>query len=403
MSRSAYRTVLVCVLLTVGVLGCRQGAPAKIDTGDGGADAVFDDAAPADATDDAAPADATDGAAVDAVQTDAPPLGLVAVISNLIPRSLYLQTLAASGTLTTRAVLPVPEAAQAFTSSVDGRFLYVLGRTVASLSVDPATAGLTAINESVTGLSNWAGIAVHPGRQWMILSDNTSGLAVFGLRPDGGIVQPPGAIVTGQVASDLTWDPTGKYLFALSCYTDVVTRYAFDADTGALAVQSPALPAPDVGPGRLVFHPSGNTAYMLNIRGQSVTSFAYDAATGTLAQPETASILASASPSSSAFCYPGHLVVHPSGRFAYATTDQGAGEVAIMSIAASGRLTVVDHEDYFLFRGADALAIDPTGTFLLVGDTSGGLQVFKIDQGDGRLTYVTFGLQGVLALAFLPG
>src|SRR5207247_9695508 len=146
--------------------------------------------------------------------------------------------------------------------------------------------------------------------------------------------------------------------FARSWYTRVITGYALDADTGALAVQSPELPAPDVGPGRLVFHPSGKTAYILNVRGQSVTSFAYNATTGALAQPETVSILASASPYSSTWCYPGHLVVHPSGRFAYATTDQGGGEVAIMAIGSSGRLTVVDHEDYFLFRGADALAID---------------------------------------------
>jgi 6-phosphogluconolactonase len=398
------------LLLVAGVFGCRERATVKVDVGDAGADAGFDDIAPTDAAVDAAPADAAvadatpaDAAVVDVVETDGQPLGLVAVISNLIPRSVYLQTLAASGTLTTRAVLPVPEAAQAFTSSADGRFLFVLGRRVASFAVDRATAGLTAINESVTGLSNWAGLAVHPGRRWLILSDNTSGIAVFGLQPDSAIVQPPGALVTTQVASDLTWDPTGKYLFALSCYTDVIARYVFDADTGALVVQAPALPAPDLGPGRLVFHPSGKTAYMLNIRGQSVTSFAYDAETGALAQPETASLLASASPDLTAFCYPGHLVVHPSGRFAYATTDQSAGQVAIMSIAASGRLTVVDHEDYFLFRGADALAIDPTGTFLLVGNTAGGLQVFRIDQTDGRLTYVTFGLQGVVALAFLPG
>jgi len=391
-----HRAVSLWVLLAAAMVGCRGGAAQKVDAGivsEAGADAVTDAAAPSDGADDAV---------VDAVLADVQPLGLVAAISGLTPRSVYVRSLEASGTVTAKADLPAPESAQAFTSSADGRFLYVLGRTVAAYAVDSATASLTAINESITGLSNWAGIAVHPGRRWLILSDNTSGLAVFGLREDGGIAQPPGAIVTAQVASDLTWDPTGKYLFALSCYTDVVTRYAFDATTAALTVQLPALPAPDVGPGRLVFHPSGKTAYMLNIRAQSVTSFAYEGQTGTLTQPETASILASGPPASTPFCYPGHLVVHPSGKFAYATTDQGAGQVAIMSIAPSGRLSVVDHEDYFLFRGADGLAIDPTGKYLLVGNTSGGLQVFQIDQNDGRLTYVTFGLQGVVALAFIP-
>ena len=420
---------LVCVALWASVLGCHgagagprdagltDGQPARDAPADGGvpSDAEVQggpdvlgaedgtSAPPDGAPLDAAPLDAAppDGAPLDAVPPDGAPLGIIAAISSLNPPMVHLQALAATGVLGPRASALAPEAGQSFAVSPDGRFLYVLGRRVAAFSIDPLTSSLTPINETVTGLSNWAGITVDPSGRWLIISDNTQGIAVFGTRPDGGVAEPMGAVALGQVASDLTWDPSGKFLFALSCLTDVVARYAFDTQTGALHEQTPRLSPPGAGPARLVFHPSGKTAYLLNIRAQTVTSFQYDAGTGVLTAPETAALGQAGPTSGTSLCYPGHLVVHPSGKLAYATTAESAGSVAIMTIADTGRLTVVGHESYFLFRGADALAIDPTGTFLLVGNTSGALETFRIDPNGGGLAYVTHGLSSTVALTFL--
>jgi len=304
--------------------------------------------------------------------------------------------------LTTGGIVQIPEAALDFTRSADGRFLYVLGRKVASFAVEPANLLLTALNEVETSLSNWSGLAVDPSRQWLMLSDNTYGIVAFGLRPDGTVVRPNGATLTGQRVSEITFDPAGKILFGLSCSDDIVFRYAFDADNGTLREQTPPVPMPMAGPAQIAFHPTMKVAYVLSSKDQTATSFEYDATTGTLSAPDTIPLVAAGSQALLGYCGPGHIVVHPSGKVAYATTSEGGGSVTVMSVSTSGRLTVVGHEHYFLFRGADALAIDPSGTHLLVGNTAGGLQVFKIDPNDGLLTYVSFGVQGVHALQFLP-
>jgi len=421
MSRASVRVIfrvifraLACLTVAWALAGC-GGTRASDD--DGGSPPLDGSAPEVDASDEDAPAkpetidaETDDGTDAGAGAPDAPsadaggdqtPLAQLGLVVALAPPKVYLLSLDANGTVTQRAAAPAPDAPMALARSTDDRFVYVVGRKIAALSVDRAAAALGAINELDAGLPNWTGLTVDPTRQWLVVSDRMRGLTVLGLSPDGSIVAAPGAGTSAQVAHDVTFDPSGKFTFAASCDQDLVIRHAWDAGQGTLLLPTTPVARAGSGPKRVVFHQSGQTAYVLNVKEQTVTSFDYEGATGTLAAPETVSIGDPAYPPLLGYCDGGHLVVHPSGQLAYATTTTGGGSVTILSVAPSGRLTVVGYEHYVLFRGADPLAIDPTGTFLLVGNTSGSLQVFRIAPGDGHLTHVGGGLSGTSALQFL--
>src|SRR6185295_14442003 len=110
---------------------------------------------------------------------DARPLGLFAALA---PPMIHLLSLDTAGNLIDRAAAPVPDVALQLARAADGRFLYVLGRKIASYEVDAAAPGLAVVNDTDTALPNWTGIAVDHGRRWLIVSDRMTGIAVFGLQ-----------------------------------------------------------------------------------------------------------------------------------------------------------------------------------------------------------------------------
>ena len=81
------------------------------------------------------------------------------------------------------------------------------------------------------------------------------------------------------------------------------------------------------------------------------------------------------------------IVVHPSGKFLYASNRAGVDTITIFSIDASkgtlkdtGRVSTKG-------RTPRSFAIDPTGAYLLAANQeSGNVVVFKIDPSTGALT-----------------
>src|SRR5438132_4074150 len=115
--------------------------------------------------------------------------------------------------MTHRSILPAPDAALELARSPDGRFVYVFGRKIAAFAVDKGTATLTPLNEFDHGLPNWSGIAVDPSQRWLLVGDKVRGIDVIGLDADGRLATSAAAGAT-QVTEDLTFDPSGRRVFA---------------------------------------------------------------------------------------------------------------------------------------------------------------------------------------------
>jgi 6-phosphogluconolactonase len=164
---------------------------------------------------------------------------------------------------------------------------------------------------------------------------------------------------------------------------DQVFAYPFNSVNGTLE-QDPHITKTNAGAGprHLVFNSEGTLLYVINELQSSVTTYAYDAASGGLRELNTSSTLPDGFSGRSSAA---EIALHPSGKFLYAST-RGPDSIAVFSIGARGSLTRVE------FVPVDGktprnFAIDPTGSWLLVGDQeSDKVVVFRINRKTGRLT-----------------
>jgi 6-phosphogluconolactonase len=162
--------------------------------------------------------------------------------------------------------------------------------------------------------------------------------------------------------------------------------YKFDVAKGSLTLNQPpfAKASAGAGPRHFTFDRSGKFGYVLDEMGSTVEAFSYDASAGVLHPVQTISSLPKD--------FTGHndaaeIVIHPSGRFLYAS-NRGHDSIAVFAIdPAKGTLTPVE---YASTKGNSPrnFEIDPTGTRMVVGnEKSDNMAVFKIDRSSGRLTF----------------
>ncbi len=182
----------------------------------------------------------------------------------------------------------------------------------------------------------------------------------------------------------VTLDAENRFALVADLGIDRVVVYRFDAKNGALESSPPdAVPLkPGSGPRHLAFTPDERFAYVLSELTLAVTAFSYAPEKGALVEIETVSTLpAEVAPGYSA----AEIVVHPSGKFLYAS-NRGHDSIAAFAIdTATGKLRSIGHTP----TGGKTprnFALDPTGTFLLAANQdSNSIVVFRIDQETGRL------------------
>jgi 6-phosphogluconolactonase len=161
--------------------------------------------------------------------------------------------------------------------------------------------------------------------------------------------------------------------------------YRLNPKTGALTPNDPpfASVAPGSGPRHTAFDPQSRYVYVINETASSVIRFGWDSNRGVLKQFETVSTLPEGFKSKNTGA---EILMHPSGKFLYAT-NRGDNSVAVFSVQAdTGRLTPIQYisTQGKTPRNAD---FDPTGKWLLVSNQdSNNAVVFRIDQSTGQLT-----------------
>ena len=306
-----------------------------------------------------------------------------------------------TGVLTTPQFLLEARAPAFFILHPDGRHLYTCNSGspggVAAYEIDPHTGALRLINRELAGGGDTSFISLdRTGRYALVANYDGGNVAVFALRPDGGLGdwsafdQHTGHGVNPKrqshaFAHSIILDPTNQFALVGDLGLDRLFVYRFDARDGSLRPNDPpyVANAPGAGARHARFHPNGRWVYLNTEITSTVIAFHWDPATGRLAQFQTVSSLPPDFQGTSAAS---EMEVHPTGRFLY-VSNRGHDSLAVLAIAPdTGRLTLIQNAP----SGGKTprnFAFDRTGRWIVcTNHDSDNAVVFRVDEATGRLT-----------------
>lgn len=284
--------------------------------------------------------------------------------------------------------------------SPDGRFLYAVNEKaegeVSAYAIDPATAQLKFLNKVATRGADPCHLAVDQSGKWLYVANYTGGSsAAFPVRPDGSLGeavtfnQNTGSSVVKSRQSEphaheTVLSPDNRFVFVVDLGLDEILSYRVDASKGMVPNTPPfAKTPPGAGPRHFVFSRDTKFVYDINEIASTVTVFQYDAAAGSMKEVQTISTLPAGFTGQSSTA---EIMLHPSGRFLYAS-NRGHDSIAIFRVdTATGKLTALDRVST-QGKTPRNFAIDPSGSFLLAANQdTGNIVIFKINSSTGALT-----------------
>jgi 6-phosphogluconolactonase len=283
--------------------------------------------------------------------------------------------------------------------------LYAIGETkttegktrghVASFAVDCATGKLTPLNQQPGGGDALCYVLVDAtGRVALTAAYRDGYVAAHPLRDDGSLgeytslVRHSGSSIHPRQKSphahNIDLDPANRFALVADLGTDQVHTYQLDTAKATLTPQpAPYATKPSAGPRHLAFDSSGRHVYIVNEIDSTLTLADYDSATGRLTEKQTLPLLP---PDFKALSTASEVVIHPSGKFLYAS-NRGHDSLALFALAPdTGRMKFVEYMREGI-KHPRHFAIDPTGRWLLCANRDADtVTVYRIDPADGRLT-----------------
>lgn len=311
-----------------------------------------------------------------------------------------------TGRLTSMAVAATTPDPSFLTVAHNEKYLYAVNElsefggkksgAVTSYSIDAKSGKLVQLNQVASGGADPCYVSFDQSGKYLLVANYTGGsVSTFPIAADGHI-GPAAAFVQhtgsgpnkerqeGPHAHYSATSANNRFVFVVDLGLDEVVVYRFDPATGSLTPNDPpfAKLAPGAGPRHLAFHPNGKFAYVLNEVIPTVTALAYDSKSGSFSTLQTLSTIPK---DFTAHNDTAEIVVHPSGKFLYAS-NRGHDSIAEFTIdPAKGTLTLAGD---FPTQGKTPrnFALDPTGKFLLAANQeSNNIVIFRIEQSTGAL------------------
>jgi len=296
----------------------------------------------------------------------------------------------ANGGLTHQEDIAVPGGPAPFAVSPDNKRAYTglrVDLTMTSFDIDSSSGTLTQTG-SVGLESDPCYVSVDATGNHLLSAYYGAGhLAVHPIDSDGALGKPATEwIGTRHKAHCLHTDGSNSFAFLPHVgESNAIYQYKFDASTGSMTPNDPAIiEAPEGdGPRHYAYHPNGKFVYFDNEQGCSVTAYKFDSANGTLKAFQTLLTLPDDWTGDNSCA---QIHISPSGEFLYAS-NRGHNSIAMYSVdPVSGELTSLGQQ---LTVGTPrAFNIDPTGNYMLVsGLDNGDLATYKIESS-GLLTHL---------------
>jgi 6-phosphogluconolactonase len=273
------------------------------------------------------------------------------------------------------------------------------GGGVSAFSFDSSTGKLEFLNSFSSGGSGPCYVTVDDQKKYVFAGnygggslcaipvqsdDGSLGRSIQSIRHSGSSInrEQDRARVHATVLS-----PDNRYLFVPDLGIDKVHIYNVD-----ITKPNPLTPAeqPFVsvetgsGPRHFTFHPNGKFAYVIQEITGIVTAFDYK--DGRLTTIQSVSMPSPDYKGPADHADAADIHISPDGRFLYGSLRGEINEIVIYTIDENGKLTYAGRQST-LGQGPRNFALDPTGTFLLVGNSRNDeIVIFKRDQNNGLLT-----------------
>jgi len=262
-------------------------------------------------------------------------------------------------------------------------YLYAVNRngsaqqmgSVSAFSVDAQTGKLKLLNWVSSRGGAPCHLAVDRTGRWLAVANCAGGsIAVLPIQPDGKLADAVAYSKTGGEPQSVAFAPDNGSLVAAY---GAIGIYSFDASTGAIAAK---FATKDSGYHHIAFHPEGRALYALTEANSSVTMFQYGESDFDALQNVTTL------PGFTVRNTATTLFVNPAGTVLYAANE---GHDSIYAYAIDpNRFTLAPAGDFpSLGENPTAMAIDPTGDFLLIANqNTNDLALFKIQNKNGQFT-----------------
>ncbi len=293
--------------------------------------------------------------------------------------------------------------------SPDRRFLYAASRSkpfsVHVYSINSATGALTHVSTSPLAESFPYISLDRTGRFLFGASYGGHLVTVNAVGSDGRVAPEPLQVIPmGRNAHAVRTDGSNRFVYVPSLGTDQIFQFMFDAKSGRLTSNTPAVfqMKAMTGPRHFVTSSDNKFMYVLSELLGTVTTLSLDAKTGLLTELGSVSGLpadsklgpgaprgAVGAPGAPARntdndIWAADIHMTPNGRFLY-ISERTSNSVGAFGVdGATGRLTYLGSTP--TEKQPRGFAIDPKGRFLVgAGEKSDTISVYAIDQGSGGL------------------
>ena len=287
-----------------------------------------------------------------------------------------------------------------------GQYLYAVSETddfdeggsgsVVSFRVSANSGALTKLNE-VSSRGGWpCHLNVDASGSMLIVANYKGGnVASFPINEDGSLgeassfFQHEGSSVHERQdrphAHSADFSADNRFAFFSDLGLDQVKIYQADPEAGTLAPNDPAGVTVEEGSGprHFALHPSGRSAYGVNELASTVTVYDYEAEAGALSVAQTVPTLPEGFEGEN---YTAEILVHPSGKFVYAS-NRGHDSIAVFAIDPSTHRLAPKGQVATDGQWPRNFAFSPDGRYLLVANqSSDNIVVFALDDVTGALT-----------------
>jgi 6-phosphogluconolactonase len=295
------------------------------------------------------------------------------------------------------------------TVSPDRRFLYAASRTkpysVHAYAIDPGTGALKLLSTSPLAETVPYISLDRTGRFLLGASYAAHLVSVNAVGSDGRVASEPLQVISvGRNAHSIRADATNRFVYVPTLGTDQIFQFTFDATSGRLTSNTPAIfqMKAMTGPRHFITSRDNKFVYVLSELLGTVTTLSLDGSTGLLTEVSSASGMPAdsklgpgaprggvAAPNvpprnTDNDIWAADIHMTPDERFLYISERTSSTLAAFSVDGATGKLTYLGSAP--TEKQPRGFAIDPKGRFLVAsGEKSPTISVYAIDQASGAL------------------
>lgn len=330
-------------------------------------------------------------------------------VSNAEDGDIGMYRLMPDGELQTGPRTPAAKIVMPMAVSPDKRFLYAASRsepyTVHVYTINPRSGALTPLSTSPLPASMPYISLDQTGRFLFGASYGSHVVSVNAVGANGRVADEPLQLIpVGRNAHAIRIDDSNRYVYVPTLGTDQVFQFVFDAKSGRLTSNTPAVVQmkAGIGPRHFAFSPDNRFVYVLSEFHATVTSYALDNDSGVMTELGSASGLPPDAPlgpgaprlpigspgasprDTSSDIWAADIHMTPDGRFLYISERTSSTLGAFRVDSKTGELTYLGST--LTEPQPRGFAIDPSGKFLIAsGQKSNTISVYAIDQANGAL------------------